>query len=265
MDYKIKISVYSSNQPRHLALVQKLSRVAAEINFVCEATTVFPGQTKDFFSNSAVMKKYFQNVQMAERQLFGSCSFTPPGVRTLVLKTGDISRLEKEVLASCLDADYHVVFGASYIRGWLADVLVARKATNIHMGLSPFYRGSSCNFWAMYDDKPGYVGATIHQLSKGLDTGPIIQHVRPVFGGEHPFLFTMSAVEAVQNALIEIIGSGELLSRRAIPQDPGKEIRYSRNSDFSDVVAQEYLERGISNVRIRQLMELDNPVAQLVL
>lgn len=264
MDYKIKISVYSSNQPRHLALVQKLSRFAAEINFVCEATTVFPGQTKDFFSNSPVMKKYFQNVQMAERKLFGSSSFTPPGVRTLVLKTGDISGLGKDVLASCLDADYHVVFGASYIRGWLADELAARKATNIHMGLSPFYRGSSCNFWAMYDDKPGYVGATIHRLSKGLDNGPIIRHVRPVFVGQEPFLFTMSAVEAAQDALLELITTGELLSRTPIPQDRIQEIRYTRNADFSDDVAQEYLSRNISSVRMRRLMELDDPESQLV-
>ena len=34
------------------------------------------------------------------------------------------------------------------------------------MGLSPFYRGSSCNFWAIKDKKPEFVGSTIHYLSK---------------------------------------------------------------------------------------------------
>src|SRR5690606_39404976 len=70
------------------------------------------------------------------------------------------------VLADALDSDVYVVFGASYIRGPLIDYLVARGAINIHMGVSPYYRGSSCNFWALYDGRPEYVGATIHKLSR---------------------------------------------------------------------------------------------------
>lgn len=44
------------------------------------------------------------------------------------------------------------------------------------MGLSPYYRGTDCNFWALYDKKPQYVGATIHLLSKGIDSGPTLYH-----------------------------------------------------------------------------------------
>ena len=48
------------------------------------------------------------------------------------------------------------------------------------MGVSPYYRGTSCNFWAIYDDNPSYVGSTIHLLSKGLDSGDILFHCIPL-------------------------------------------------------------------------------------
>ena len=73
----------------------------------------------------------------------------------------------------------YIIFGASYIKGWLIDFLVENNAINIHMGLAPYYRGNSCNFWALFDDKPSYVGATIHKISKGLDNGPILFHCLP--------------------------------------------------------------------------------------
>ena len=44
------------------------------------------------------------------------------------------------------------------------------------MGVSPYYRGNDCNFWALYDDNPHLVGATIHMLTKGLDSGPMLYH-----------------------------------------------------------------------------------------
>ena len=69
-----------------------------------------------------------------------------------------------------------MVFGSSYIKGELVDYLVKQKAINIHMGVSPYYRGCDCNFWALYDNNPHLVGATIHLLSKGLDSGPMLYH-----------------------------------------------------------------------------------------
>ena len=65
---------------------------------------------------------------------------------------------------------------AVYIKGPLVNFLIKKKAINIHMGISPYYRGADCNFWAMYDGNSHLVGATIHMLSKGLDSGSILYH-----------------------------------------------------------------------------------------
>lgn len=50
---------------------------------------------------------------------------------------------------------------------------------NIHLGLSPYYRGSGTNFWPLVDRRPECVGATLHLVAAKVDAGPILAQVRP--------------------------------------------------------------------------------------
>ena len=52
----MKITVFTSNQPRHLSLIKDLSIIADEVYAIQECNTVFPGEVKDFFDNSEIMK-----------------------------------------------------------------------------------------------------------------------------------------------------------------------------------------------------------------
>ena len=70
----------------------------------------------------------------------------------------------------------------------MADFLLKKKAINIHMGISPYYRGADCNFWAIYDKNPSLVGATIQLLSKKLDYGLILYHETSDFHKD-PFVY----------------------------------------------------------------------------
>lgn len=238
----MKITVFTSNQPRHLALISRLSKISEVTYAVMECNTIFPGQVLDFYKKSDVMKTYFSHVINAENNLYGNISFSQPNVRSLSIKSGDLSLLDKLQLGEALESDVFIVFGASYIRGWLSDFLIDKGALNIHMGLSPYYRGSSCNFWALYDGNPQYVGATIHLLSKGLDSGPILIHAIPNSQKFHtPFDFTMHAVEAAQLALLKHISSNEFNGLRPVPQDKSFEIRYTKNKDFTDDIASQFL------------------------
>src|SRR5437016_10201724 len=136
------ITVFTSNQPRHLALIEALAEVADRVHAIQECNTIFPGQVEDFFRKSPVMQDYFSRVIAAEKEVFGSPRFLPANLRSLAMKMGDVSRAPLEWFGEALDADVFVVFGASFIKGELADHLVQRKALNIHMGVSPYYRGS---------------------------------------------------------------------------------------------------------------------------
>ncbi len=71
-----------------------------------------------------------------------------------------------------------LVFGASWLKGsWFG--AFPDRLFNLHLGLSPYYRGVGTNFWPLHDGLPEYVGATVHRLDAGIDTGPILFHVRP--------------------------------------------------------------------------------------
>jgi hypothetical protein len=249
----MKITVFTSNQPRHLALVRRLSEISTQTYAVLECNTVFPGLVSDFFRKSDVMREYFQNVMRAEKVLYGDVQFLPSNTRTLSIKSGDLNKLGYGELKEALSSDVYIVFGASYIKDWLVDFLVQQKAINIHMGISPYYRGSSCNFWALYDQKPQYVGATIHLLSKGLDSGDMLFHALPTLNDEEPFLFTMKAVEAAQLSLAERIGDETLFGIAPVAQDKTLEIRYTRNADFTDDVASDFLARRLNNLKLRDL------------
>tara|TARA_Y100001968_G_C19418566_1_gene750427 strand:- start:278 stop:1060 length:783 start_codon:yes stop_codon:yes gene_type:complete len=240
----MKVTIFSSNQPRHLSLVKEFSQIADQVFFVSEVNTVFPGQVADFFNKSDVMQLYFSHLLSSEKKIFGEISFLPENVFTLAVKLGDLNKLNDVQLKDALSSDVFVVFGASYIKGWLIDFLVEKSAFNIHMGLSPYYRGSSCNFWALYDDNPEYVGATIHMLSKGLDSGDMLFHCIPKFAqGDSPFDFTMRSVLVAQQALVQTITNEKIFSLEHVKQDRKKEVRYTRNKDFTDEVAEEFLNR----------------------
>jgi methionyl-tRNA formyltransferase len=251
----MRITVFTSNQPRHTSLIEQLASIADDVFAVQECNTIAPGEVADFFGKSDVMRAYFSRVIAAEREVFGGARFLPKNVRSIPIKMGDLNRLSMDQLGEALASDLFVVFGASYIKGPLIDHLVARRALNIHMGVSPYYRGSSTNFWALYDRRPEYVGATIHLLSRGLDSGPILFHALPKAEAIDAFALGMRAVKAAHVGLVERIKNGSIFDLPPIDQDKSRELRYTRNADFTDEVAKEYLARLLPPQQISQLLQ----------
>ena len=247
----MKITIFSSNQPRHINLVDKLSKIAEKVFYVNETNTVFPGKIADFYKKSSVMQTYFSNVINAEKNLFGDIKFLPENVFNLAIKRGDLNSLSKQQLGEALFSDIYIVFGASFIKGWLMEYLVSKKAINIHTGILPYYRGSACNFWALYDESPEYVGATIHMLSSGLDKGDILFHCLPKYKkGESSFDFTMRSITIAQECLINKIKDKEIFSIKPLVQDYKKLIRYSRNNEFTDEIARDFLNKKLDLEKI---------------
>ncbi len=237
----MKITLFTGNQPRHLSLAEELAQVSDELFVVQECTTLFPGKIDDFYQKSDVMQEYFNHVITSEKSIFGIPRFLPNNVKQIVLKDGDLNHLSMKSLQPALNSDLYIVFGASYIKGELIDHLIINKAINIHMGVSPYYRGSSCNFWALFDGRPELVGATIHLLSKGLDSGDILFHALPSTCGSNPFDLGMLAVKSAHTELSKSIRNKTLFSTKPLKQDKALEIRYTKNKDFTNAVAKEYL------------------------
>lgn len=251
----MKITVFTSNQPRHLSLIESLACIADQVFAIQECTTVYPGRVDDFYKKTDIMQNYFSHVIAAEREVFGGLQFTSNNVTQLVMKSGDLNMVDIQSLSPALHSDYYIVFGASYIKGPLCDFLVQNNAINIHMGVSPYYRGNSCNFWALYDGNPELVGATIHMLSKGLDSGDMLFHAFPEAEAIDPFVIGMKAVKSAHNSLVEYIKSGFIKELIPVKQNNESQIRYTRNRDFNDEIAKIYLENLPDPIAIKSKLE----------
>jgi hypothetical protein len=242
MGAKIRITLFTGNQPRHLTMIEKLAEIAEQVFVVQGAETLFPGKMPGLFRKSDVMEAYFAHVRNAENTLFGGPRFSPANARMLVMRPSDVNELNLDQLGDAMRSDIFVVFGAAWIRGPLASFLVANKALNIHMGLSPWFRGSSCNFWALHDGRADLVGATIHYLSAGLDNGAILFHALPAADTTDPFLLGMRAVQAAQTSLVSALDTDTIQTMEPVEQNSADEIRYSRGVEFTDEVASDFLE-----------------------
>jgi phosphoribosylglycinamide formyltransferase-1 len=76
------------------------------------------------------------------------------------------------------DISQILVYGTSILKGQILHDYKDR-ILNLHLGLSPYYRGSGTNYFPFVNKEPEYCGATIMYLDAGIDTGPIIHQLRP--------------------------------------------------------------------------------------
>ena len=242
----MKVTLFTSNNKRHNYLINLLSEISDELYVIQECNTIFPGIVPGHYQASPVMKKYFENVNNAQSQLFGNSYVNnkKKNIKILPMISGDLNQCSMNLLSDFLKSDVYVVFGSSYIKGELVDFLVKQKAINIHAGVSPYYRGTDCNFWALYDDNTHLVGTTIHLLSKGLDSGPMLYHAMSNLK-TNPFEYTMSTVKSAFHSIAERIKDGSIFTIKPIFQDKIKEVRYSKKSEFSEELVKEYFEKKI--------------------
>ena len=65
------------------------------------------------------------------------------------------------------------VFGVGILKSRILNCLNKVKVINLHFGLTPYYRGSNTLLWPLYQQSPGYIGITLHDIDSKIDHGPI--------------------------------------------------------------------------------------------
>ena len=241
----MKITVFTSNKSRHNYLINLLSELCDELFVIQETSTIFPGVISGSYEVSKNMEMYFKKVNKAQLKIFGNTYINnSKSIKIFPMLWGDLNKCSLNILSDFLKSDIYIIFGSSFIKNELLDHLVINKAVNIHMGISPYYRGTDCNFWALYDNNPHLVGATIHLLSKGLDSGPILYHALSN-STSNPFEYTMSTVKSAFYSLSERIRDKSIHLIKPMNQDKLLEIRYSKRADFNETALNEYLKKNI--------------------
>jgi folate-dependent phosphoribosylglycinamide formyltransferase PurN len=94
------------------------------------------------------------------------------------IKNGNINEDKIINLIKKKDFDYIISYGCSIISPKFINQFKG-KFFNIHLGLSPYYKGSGTNFFPFVNKELQFCGSTIMQISKKLDGGKIIHQIRP--------------------------------------------------------------------------------------
>lgn len=127
--------------------------------------------------DARVVSAHFAERDRVEADLLGPAPGFPDVELRKVVKGGS-NDLDVFHWVEGLDPDLVLLYGSSIIRPPLLDTWSGRMI-NLHLGLSPYYRGSGTNFWPLVNGEPELVGATLHLAVAKVDAGPILAQVRP--------------------------------------------------------------------------------------
>jgi len=166
--------VITGNQLRHLYFVNQL-------NFHFPLSAVF---TEHFEHPETAFKKseekegwnqFFIGRRKTEEYLL-SCPDNIPAQhipKFFDIETGCLNNDETLQAIQSFSPTKIIIFGTSLLDSKYLK-LYPNYIFNLHVGLSQYYRGSSCNFWPIHELRPDLLGATIHYVEKGIDNGEII-------------------------------------------------------------------------------------------
>jgi hypothetical protein len=108
-------------------------------------------------------------------RLLHGYAITPPDGRLLVLDVDSVNSAEVITALHTQSPSVVVVSGTGIIsRKVLA---LPMSFINIHVGITPRYRGVHGGFWAVYEGRPDLAGATLHRVDPGVDTGGILRQM----------------------------------------------------------------------------------------
>lgn len=119
-------------------------------------------------------RQYFNNRAAKEEVYFGK----PPPPHGFVCKGDNLNSKNAAIYAYQSQADLALIFGTGMIRDPLFRAMPTLKV-NMHLGLSPRYRGAATLFWPFYFLEPNQAGVTFHQIVAEPDAGAILHQSRP--------------------------------------------------------------------------------------
>jgi folate-dependent phosphoribosylglycinamide formyltransferase PurN len=241
-DTGLPITVVTADQRRHAWFAAELARDPRLrlTGVVREAKR--PRRRGDTEERDRLIVEHLAARDDAEHRYFGDApDLAELGVPVLDVSWGASNDPSTAEWVGRLGADRLVLFGCSIVREPLLRDF-DHRAVNLHLGLSPYYRGTASNFWPLVNGEPECVGATIHLATLTVDGGPIIRQTRPpiaVDDGSHDI--GCKALVAGTAAMREAIVAHAEERAELAPQPDGG--RVYKSSDFHPGAVEEMRHR----------------------
>lgn len=220
----MRIGILTSVELRHRHFVRRVSDRFEVSAVVYEQTGYTPARTDGFdltADERTIIAQHYAERTRQEAIFFGTPSAAENRRSDIAVRSVDRAGLNTPATVEFLRAagvDTVLVYGTDLIRPPLIEAFTGRMV-NLHLGLSPYYRGTATNFYPLLNDEPEYVGATIHLIDAGIDSGAILTHARPdIVAVDRPHTIGCKAIEAGIDALLRVLPEWSAGQRAPVPQ-----------------------------------------------
>jgi len=115
--------------------------------------------------------KHFSNRDKLEQKYFGNQEL--PHCPMLKVSKEELNLKNSAEFVNEIKPDLVLIFGCSLIKEPLYSSL-PENSINLHLGLSPRYRGAATLFWPFYFMEPNFAGSTFHYIISEPDAGNLI-------------------------------------------------------------------------------------------
>ena len=247
----MRVLILTSNKVRHKYYIQQLSQSFNVVGVISEPKLKYYNKV---IKESSLVREHFEKLSVYEKKYFGNPQI-PESAQVLELTKDEINSDVALNFAKECNADLLFLFGTGILKdGWLD--LYPNKIINLHLGLSPFYRGSATLFWPIYNNSLSCVGVTIHIAAKKVDAGEIIDRVKPQLEvGDNYYDINMKAIKAGIDSIAQTIKSYLNNEKKLMIQDLSKSMLYTK-SDFSEeklIKALDNVGEGLSEEQIKEI------------
>ncbi len=177
-----KIIAFISNARRHFFVAEKINSAFPLAGIVIEKkyspSTRISKQVKHGLFGT--IKKLYEKLlaikmdrryEKTEKEFFGQARRVP---LCPIVRVGDINSERTLDFIKKIRPDFIVVSGTSLVKKNIIGSIPPNSIINLHTGLAPYYRGGPSTFWCLYNEEPEFIGATVHFLNEGIDSGEII-------------------------------------------------------------------------------------------
>lgn len=171
----MRIVLIGGTHPRHLYYHNAIANNYNVVGALLESREgMIPKPPEGTSERDAeLFNRHFAARDAKEREYFGEQSM--PDVPVGFTAKEELNAFANWDWLESLDADLVLVFGCHMIE-WKSD---KNRIINLHLGLSPRYRGSATLFWPFYFLEPNFAGCTFHQIVDEPDAGDILHQCRP--------------------------------------------------------------------------------------
>ena len=177
---KKKIILLTGNELRHKYFASFLSSYKdINLKLVIHESNIKLNKNI-LYKKNELIKKHVDLRTKSEIFFFKKFVLNSKKYNHLKIKNKDINDEKIINLIKKEEFNYIISFGCSLISQKFINQF-KNKFFNIHLGLSPYYKGSGTNFFTFVNKELQFCGSTIMQISKKLDSGKILHQTRPDF------------------------------------------------------------------------------------